>query len=233
MKDNLRGQDILARYGGDEFLLLLPQTGRVGARRMGERLQKKLHDSMKTLQHGDNRIELAFSGGIAAYPQDASDAERLIECADKALYKSKYMGKNRIYDFSWTEGSADEMSLREKDKRRYHRYDIVNDNTVDILLDKPVAALRGRIINISSAGAFIECTCSVPNEMLRNSMSLYLRKLGSVDVGKINLSGNVVRVENEEGSSITLYIALLFESVLDEKAWDVIRKTGALIPQRH
>jgi hypothetical protein len=40
-------------------------------------------------------------------------------------------------------------------------------------------------------------------------------------------------MENEGGSSIKLYIALLFDSVLGEKDWDAIRKTGALIPQRH
>ncbi len=233
LKDNLRGQDILARYGGDEFLLLLPQTGRIGARRMGERLQKKLQDRLGNLRRGDERIELAFSGGIAVYPQDASDTERLIECADKALYKSKYLGKNRIYDFSWMDGSDDEVSSVEKEKRRYDRYTIISDNSVDILMEQPVSSIRGRIINMSSAGAFIECNCSVSNEMMKNSMSLYLRKLGSEDVGKINLSGNIVRMENEGGSSVKLYIALLFESVLDEKAWDVIRKTGALIPQRH
>jgi diguanylate cyclase (GGDEF)-like protein len=74
-----RDKDILSRYGGDEFLLLLRDTGKEGA----ERVIKKLKESLRQ-RHG-----LIVNSGIAIYPDDGLDLDQLIEIADERMYIDK------------------------------------------------------------------------------------------------------------------------------------------------
>lgn len=85
--------DLVAKYGGDEFGLLLPQTDTLGAVRLGERILP----AVKSFSF-DGRTSglLTCSMGIAVYPDDARDIEELIERADAALYQAKSLGKNSI-----------------------------------------------------------------------------------------------------------------------------------------
>jgi hypothetical protein len=55
-------------------------------------------------------------------------------------------------------GGEDEMPFGEKEKRRYDRYDIISDNSVDIMMEQPVSSIRGRIINMSSAAPLSNAT---------------------------------------------------------------------------
>ena len=80
-----RGSDILARYGGDEFVMLLPETDASGGKNMMERLI----DAVK----GD---KLSISVGIASYPEQGGSLEELFDYADNAMYVSKASGGNRV-----------------------------------------------------------------------------------------------------------------------------------------
>ena len=93
---NCREIDLVAKYGGDEFALLLPHTGLEGALRLGERM-------LKAIRHfkfdGVTPELLTCSMGIAVYPDDARTVETLIERADAALYLAKSRGKNSVMSY--------------------------------------------------------------------------------------------------------------------------------------
>lgn len=89
----LRESDVLFRYGGEEFLVLLPDTERDGAVFMLERLQQMLQKS--PLHVGQKRIHVTFSAGVAELAAH-DNASGLIQRADRALYRAKRAGRHRI-----------------------------------------------------------------------------------------------------------------------------------------
>jgi diguanylate cyclase (GGDEF)-like protein len=85
---NIRTNDVAARYGGDEFLALLPETDQKGAHQMTKRLKEQFSLRVLRLENGTS-LPLSVGIGTATYPQDALDIENLIKAADRALYREK------------------------------------------------------------------------------------------------------------------------------------------------
>jgi len=90
IKNTIREEDVLCRYGGEEFIIILPETDSSGAFYLVERIRKALEC---TPFFPDNNI--SFSAGTASYPACAQDITSLIRVADKALYEAKFTGKNK------------------------------------------------------------------------------------------------------------------------------------------
>jgi diguanylate cyclase (GGDEF)-like protein len=91
-----RETDIVARFGGDEFALVLPDTGSDGAFMVGERIKDKIA-AHRFLQGAGLDIRLTVSVGVATLPDVAESAEQLIHAADEAMYWVKDHGKNGIH----------------------------------------------------------------------------------------------------------------------------------------
>jgi diguanylate cyclase (GGDEF)-like protein len=94
LTESLRKVDIPARYGGDEFAVILPNTNKQGSVAVAEKIRSRL--KKVTLKSDSREVPVTFSIGIATFPQSASGKELLVEKADRALYESKNHGKNRI-----------------------------------------------------------------------------------------------------------------------------------------
>lgn len=90
----VRITDRIGRWGGDEFLVLLPETDLRGAQQLGERLIAQLATSRFDL--GAATIEPGCSIGVAAYPSAAARTEDLLACADRAMYEAKRAGGQRV-----------------------------------------------------------------------------------------------------------------------------------------
>jgi len=103
--DCLRASDVLARYGGDEFVVLLPQTTAEKAVEAGNRIRLAVQNSSFDVEAC--RVFSTVSIGIASYPEDAVNINELLEKADKSLYQSKNAGRNRVSHYSYTD-SEDE-----------------------------------------------------------------------------------------------------------------------------
>lgn len=91
LKDKVRSTDIVARYGGDEFALLLKQTRKEDALRMCERIREAFQ-----LRFGGNSVQVTSSIGLACYPTDAVSKKDLAKAADDALYVAKRGGRNLV-----------------------------------------------------------------------------------------------------------------------------------------
>jgi diguanylate cyclase (GGDEF)-like protein len=94
ISDCVRTSDVLARYGGDEFIILMPHTRSEGARIAAERIRTVIHESSFDLN--GQRIAASASIGIASYPEGVDTAGDVLEKADVALYKSKQSGRDRV-----------------------------------------------------------------------------------------------------------------------------------------
>ena len=94
--------DYVARYGGEEFAAVLPGTTKSEALKLAERLreviEKETSNSWQTIMPKKDTVSV----GVATFPDDAEDKEKLIFCADGALYEAKRLGKNQIRGYDKT-----------------------------------------------------------------------------------------------------------------------------------
>ena len=94
IKVNTRASDVAARWGGDEFMLLTPETSSKGAGRIGERIRSQVEGYRPKIDGEEVRITISV--GIASCPAHASDVTQLLQRVDEAMYSAKRGGKNQI-----------------------------------------------------------------------------------------------------------------------------------------
>jgi diguanylate cyclase (GGDEF)-like protein len=95
LRRSARAVDFVGRYGGEEFVIVLPETWSDDAMVMAERTRRLIHGHRFTLPDG-GAIRLSISVGVAGLPEHASDLPTLLERADRALYAAKAGGRNRV-----------------------------------------------------------------------------------------------------------------------------------------
>jgi diguanylate cyclase len=93
VKDTLRTMDVIARFGGEEFLILLPETTLESAAQTMTRLQREL--TRHFFLHDNEKVLITFSAGVALRAPEEALAQ-LVERADQAMYQAKHSGKNRV-----------------------------------------------------------------------------------------------------------------------------------------
>jgi len=92
--ETIRNTDVLARYGGDEFVILMTHTSTEQAQIAAERIRSAIHNT--SLEVNGNHISTTISVGIASFPESVDDAADVLDKADIALYKSKHGGRDRV-----------------------------------------------------------------------------------------------------------------------------------------
>jgi diguanylate cyclase (GGDEF)-like protein len=102
MRGSLRESDFVGRYGGEEFLILLPDTGKKQAQVAAE----KVRAGVDAIALSNLELRVTASLGVATLPDDGKDADTLIRAADRALYSAKGRGRNRVELFESRQDAA-------------------------------------------------------------------------------------------------------------------------------
>ena len=88
-----RETDIVVRYGGEEFILMLPSTPKNEALTLADRIREKVEEYSYL---GKETVKITMSGGVATFPEDAEDSKTLLYAADMAMYEAKGKGKKQV-----------------------------------------------------------------------------------------------------------------------------------------
>jgi len=107
LRRNLREVDTVARIGGEEFVLLLPDTDKRGAMAVAEKVRLLVEGHRFSTTERQETRSITISAGIATYPDDVEEMDDLIDHADIALYRAKENGRNRIECFKALEDEAE------------------------------------------------------------------------------------------------------------------------------
>jgi diguanylate cyclase (GGDEF)-like protein len=105
LRSNVRGSDIACRYGGEEFALILPETGAEPATRRAEDIRLAI-SALDLSYAGKSLGRITASFGIAVFPEDAQNTDELLRVADVALYAAKGAGRNRVIVSQGRRGNA-------------------------------------------------------------------------------------------------------------------------------
>lgn len=139
LKASIREEDVACRYGGEEFLIIAPETNSTGAAILGDRIRNALRRSEFFTKNA-----ITFSGGTSTFPENARDVDTLVHAADNALYQAKFSGKDRIISAS-------------PERRHFDRFD--RAWKLDVFRGKSGAELpsdRNETQNISLGGVQFE-----------------------------------------------------------------------------
>ncbi len=96
LKTQLRSNDLVYRYGGDEFIVLLPSSGVEDSKKIAMRISEAVKEAEFNIDM-QTKYKLSLSIGIAEYPSDADSAKSIIEFADKMMYLSKKSGRGKVF----------------------------------------------------------------------------------------------------------------------------------------
>ncbi|HTA77416.1 MAG TPA: diguanylate cyclase [bacterium] len=99
LKAEAREVDIVARYGGEEMVVILPETGRRRAAELAERIREKIASTVFEKMDSQPLKKVTVSAGVATYPVDAANEESLTKRADASLYEAKSKGRNQVVSF--------------------------------------------------------------------------------------------------------------------------------------
>jgi len=100
LRENSRENEMVGRYGGEEFLVIMPGTSKDTALKVAERIRTLVEGTLFERAEHQPAGKVTISGGVATWPTDADDVDSLLRAADAALYEAKRAGRNRVMGFS-------------------------------------------------------------------------------------------------------------------------------------
>ena len=210
IRASVREIDVACRYGGEEFALILPETSRTGAYIVSERIRLDAKETFDRSPLGavpSSAISMSVSGGIAIYPTDSNSAEGLLRMADRALYRSKREGKNRI-------------TLHAEEKRRSPRLDAKKLLVFRERLarrDRSSGELRSETKNLSRNGALVESQIPL-NVGTELEIDIHLPRQRA----DFFLKGRVVRLEEAPGARYHVGVAFVADDEEDARRLETL-----------
>ncbi|BAU58262.1 diguanylate cyclase/phosphodiesterase with PAS/PAC sensor [Halorhodospira halochloris] len=138
IRSALRDSDTVGRYGGEEFIVLLPNTSSTDAAIAADKVRRAVADEPILAGPEEQRLMVTITVGVAAVPHDAQDIGQLLEIADRRLYLGKLSGRNSVVDGGWQESV-------EATRRRAPRYAVTlsTTNAPRRVLGLEILALNG------------------------------------------------------------------------------------------
>ncbi len=192
IRTSKRDSDIAARFGGEEFVLLMPHTESINAFILADRIRQEV-ESEEFTAHG-KPFRLTISGGLASYPMNATDPAELLHLADSATYLAKGSGKNTI-------------CLYKKDKRRYLRVKLTQPVLVKELGFANSQTFEGTSRDICIGGILFENETPLP-------IGAHVQvSIAFKDNSPLLLIGTIVRVESFNGGNYDIGMTFSFKEM--------------------
>lgn len=204
MQLNSRRGDTVCRIGGDEFAVIMPNTGVLDGHRLCCRIKENMIQSIDGV-----KLEPRLSCGVASYPYHARDPEELYKCADDAMYWAKYHGKDQVtvFDFDKVHSFDGEERLRKAEE-------IAHQNTAQDLaeaMDARDAARKGHARNVADLA-----------EVFASRLNLSKHKIDMIriaalvhDIGKISMpdlaAKDISELTDEEATRLQEHTTLCGE----------------------
>ena len=201
LKNCARTNDIVVRYGGEEFVILMPDTSKEGTVNFGNRLLEKCKEHIFDRQ--DKRIKLKISIGVANFPEDGGNSTtELLDAADNALRQAKERGGNQLFPYQSVSGKEIKDIIKDggrlnidKLKERLHR---MKNRTNQILLESIYAFAKAVEARDHYTGRHSESMVSIVTEIGRK-MRLPAHEIENLqhaamlhDLGKIGISDKIL-----------------------------------------
>ncbi|HZN54054.1 MAG TPA: diguanylate cyclase [Candidatus Polarisedimenticolaceae bacterium] len=195
----VREADLASRYGGEEFALVLPETGRVGGFAVAERIRRHVEASfLEELVEG-REVRVTLSCGLATYPEDALHADDLLARSDEALYGAKHAGRNRV-------------CVHHREKRSALRFPAKPGTAARL---DGVARPEARALDLSTTGALLEVAAPLS---VADPVAVHLEPGSLPGEGKgWTVSGTVVRVVRDPERPSALCVGVAFDRPLPDE----------------
>lgn len=207
LEESLRKVDVAVRYGGEEFVLILPATPKTGAEVVADRARQAIEE--EEMHRGER---LTVSMGVATYPADASNEHDLLRHADRAMYLAKAKGKNQV-------------ELYGNDRRSFSRvHTVINGEFRQMspeshpleTLDVSGGGLRFRSDRSMPLGSLVDVDLLVAenDESIRLAGRVVDSKEG--DGGNFEVAVRVVEIDPEDRRHLGMYLRQIQSVVADE-----------------
>jgi diguanylate cyclase (GGDEF)-like protein len=202
VRRSIREADVACRYGGEEIAVILPETERLGAYAVANRIREKIETSFRDEVTGGRSVPMTLSGGLSTYPEDGLEPDVLVARADEALYIAKRGGKNRITPYHL-------------ERRRWVRYPAGPHARIRLDSSDEGASLSAMALNLSRSGALLETS-----EPVLPASPIVLFLAGNADDPKARdwvVPAHVVRVEPTSSASTGFRVGVAFDQPMTEE----------------
>jgi diguanylate cyclase (GGDEF)-like protein/putative nucleotidyltransferase with HDIG domain len=231
LKDQVRSIDLPVRYGGEEFLVLLPDTDKEGAVMVAEKIRRAADRlSIPRLGSMPGR-KVTVSAGIATHPTDSQAGEELVRCSDQAMYLAKNLGRNQVIGY----GMESSINVLARNPEKVHLLvQNANKATIEALaaaIDARDTYTHGHSHRVADYAHIIATELEEEEEI--DTESLHLGALLH-DVGKIGISDQLLRKPSkltpQEFEVIKSHVQIGYEMV---QGVEFLRNIGPIILHHH
>ncbi len=196
-----RDQDVAVRYGGEEFVLLMPETSKEDAGRVADRVCSTIAELEVSSSHPNRGVTMSL--GVASYPGDAFEPEALIRCADRAMYVAKAKGKNQAQIYG-----ANRRALRRVHVAVEGEIRVLEDEGLPIsTLDISERGLRFTAERSLPIDAVVEFVLHLPGH--RRGVKAYGRVVRAYEGerGLHEMALEIMDIETREFMALTRYLS--------------------------
>ncbi len=201
LKSAGRDQDVAVRYGGEEFVLLMPETSKEDAGRVADRVCSTFAELEVSSSHPNRGVTMSL--GVACYPGDALEPEALIRCADRAMYVAKAKGKNQAQVYGANRRALRRVHVAVKGEIRVLEAEGLPISTLDIS-ERGLRFTAERSLPID---AVVEFVLHLPGH--RRGITAYGRVVRAYEAedGLHEMALEIMDIETREFLALTRYLS--------------------------
>jgi diguanylate cyclase (GGDEF)-like protein len=198
LRHAVRDADVVCRYGGEEFAVVLPETSRTGGFAVAERIRRRVGHAFQERGVGGHTVALTVSCGLAAYPEDGLHAIEIVARADEALYGAKRAGRNRV-------------CVHHREKRKAFRFPVKASTVLRI---QRAETAEAHPLNLSQTGLLFDTNAAF---QVAEPIAMRLERVGTKsEDGDWNVSGHVVRIDSNSGRPGHAMVGVAFDIPIPE-----------------